>query len=233
MSRILFVTVLLAVASCVTAEENSRMITVNGTGSAPATPDRASLHMSIVARNKSLEAAQAEAAGVTAKVLAITDGLDIDRSRVDTTGASVRADYRYNRNTEDQEFRGYIATRQITVEFRDLDKLAPVIEGAVGAGVNQVSPPQLYSTKQKEAYRQALENAAKDARANAQRLADSLDVDLGAAATVSTVPAGHPMPQARGGFANAMAMDSEAIESYSAGDQTVHANVTVVFAIED
>lgn len=232
MSRILFVAILLSVTACVTAEEPPKTITVSGSGSAPATPDRASLSMSIVARDKSLVTAQKQAADITAKVLAITDKLDIDRSRVDTTGASVRADYRYNRNTEDQEFRGYIATRQITVEFRDLEKLAPVIEGAVSSGVNQVSPPNLFSTKRKESYRQALENAAKDAEANAERLADALGVKLGSAMSVNTASAGSPGPMVRG-YANAMAMDSEAVDSYSAGDQTIRANVTVVFAIED
>lgn len=231
MSRILFVAILLSVSACVTAEESPKTISVTGSGSAPATPDRASLSMSIEVRDKSLEVAQKQAADVTARVLAITDGLKIDRSRVDTTGASVRADYRYNRNTEQQEFRGYIATRNITVEFRDLEKLAPVIEGAVSAGVNQVSPPQLFSTKQKESYRQALENAAKDAQANAQRLADSLDVSLGSAISISAAPSGFPPVQR--GYANAMAMESDTFETYSAGDQTVRANVNAVFEIED
>lgn len=230
MSRILFIAILLSVTACVAAEETPKRITVSGSGSAPATPDRASLSMSIEVRDKSLEVAQKQAADVTARVLAVTDGLKIDRSRVDTTGASVRADYRYNRNTEQQEFRGYIATRNITVEFRDLENLAPVIEGAVSAGVNQVSPPRLFSTKEKEAYRQALENAAKDARANAQRLADSLDVSLGSAISVSGSPGG--FPPAQRGFANAMAMESDALATYSAGDQTIRANVTVIFEID-
>ena len=233
MSRILFIAVLLSVSACVTAEEPPKTITVSGTGSAPATPDRASLSMSIVAHNKSLQAAQNEAADVTAKVLAITDKLDIDRSRVDTTGASVRADYRYNRIKEEQEFRGYIATRQITIEFRDLEKLAPVIEGAVTAGVNQVSEPTLFSTKRKEVYRQALENAARDAEANAQRLADSLDVSLGSAISVNSGSAGFPQNYQQRGFANAMAAESDALQTYNAGDQTVQANVTVVFEIDD
>ena len=86
MSRILFVAILLSVTGCVTAEETPKTISVTGSGSAPATPDRASLSMSIEVRDKSLEVAQKQAADVTARVLAITDGLKIDRSRVDTTG---------------------------------------------------------------------------------------------------------------------------------------------------
>lgn len=233
MSRILFVAILLSVTACVTAEESPKTIAVSGSGSAPATPDRASLHMSIVARDKSLTSAQAEAADVANKVLALTDGLDIDRSAVDTTGASVRADYQYNRNNGEQEFRGYIAQRQIVVEFRDLDKLAAVVEGAVAAGVNQVSPPNLYSSKQKEVYRQALANAAKDAEANAQRLAKTLDIKLGSAISVSTVSAGYPSPRPQEMMVSAMRAGGDAVESYSAGDQKVHATVTVVFEIAD
>lgn len=228
MNRTGFVAVLIALAACVNAEEAVKTITVSGTGSAPATPDRASLVMSIVVRDKSLQTAQKEAASVAAKVLAITDGLDIDRSQVDTSGASIQADYHYN--TGNRVFQGYIASRQITVEFRDLDNLAEVIEGGVAAGVNQVSPPNLFSTRQKEAYREALDNAAQDARANAERLADSLDVKLGSAITVTTAQSGYPIPHQRAGFNMAMAEDVGA--SYNAGDQVVQATVTVVFAID-
>ena len=60
---------------------------------------------------------------------------------------------------EEQELRGYIAERQLTIEIDDLDKLGALVEGAVAAGVNQVSPPQLDSSKRKETYRQALRAA--------------------------------------------------------------------------
>ena len=232
MSRLLLVAILLSATACVAAEEAPGTITVTGSGSAPATPDRASLSMSIVARNPSLAAAQAEAAEVANGVLSLTDRLDIDRNRIDTTGASVRADYQYDRSSGEQEFKGYIAQRQIVIEFRDLEKLAPVIEGAVAAGVNQVSPPMLYSSKQKEVYREALENAGKDAEANAQRLADSLGVELGSAISISTVSAGYPPPHTQEIMVSAMRAGGDAVESYSAGDQMVHATVTVVFEID-
>ena len=131
------------------AEEQTRTITVNGTGTADVKPDRVTLRMSIVAREATLAAAQKAAADVTTKVLKMTDRMDIDRDQVDTTGASVRPDYRWNRDTEEQELRGYIAERQISVVIKDLEMLGAVVEGAVGAGVNQVSPPHLDSSKRK------------------------------------------------------------------------------------
>ena len=91
MLRSVLVILLLGLGASAVADEQARTITVSGTGSASVAPDRATLHMSIVARQPTVAAAQKAAAAVTNKVLKMTDRLDIDRDQVDTTGASVRA----------------------------------------------------------------------------------------------------------------------------------------------
>lgn len=228
-------TVLLAfilMSACVVADDSVRTISVTGNGSASVEPDRAMVSMSIVARDRSLATAQKQAADVTAKVLALCDDLDIKRERVDTTGSSVRPDYRWNREREEQELRGYIAERRLRVDVRDLDILGQVVEGAVAAGVNQVSPPVLDTGKRRDMYRDALENAADDARANARRLAKTLDAKVGAVLQISdgsVAPA--PRPQLR--MAASMASDAESSETYNAADLSVRAMVQVVFALED
>ena len=126
---------------------------------------------------------------------------------------------------------GYVASRNIMIDVRDLDKLAPIVEGAVDAGVNQVSPPQLYSSKRRTAYREALDKAAADARANAEQLAKSLDVELGDAISISSLPMATPVPQPY--MARAMAADAGAEATYNAGDQSIDATVTVIFEIDD
>jgi uncharacterized protein YggE len=157
--------------------------------------------------------------------------MDIDRDQVDTTGASVRPDYRWNREKEEQELRGYIAERRIAIEIDDLDKLGAAVEGAVGAGVNQVSPPRLDSSKRKQTYRQALRAAAEDARANALQLATALGARLGSVITINsgTSEPRPPVPYAAG--VRAMAAESDAVESYNAADLSFDATVTVVFQL--
>jgi len=180
-----------------------------------------------------LAAAQKTAANVTNRVLKMTDRMDIDRDQVDTTGASVRPDYRWNREKEEQELRGYIAERQISVEIKDLEKLGAVIEGAVGTGVNQVSPPQLDSSKRKATYRKALRAAAEDAKLNASQLADSLGAKLG---NVISVNSGSNAPRPPVPYAanmRAMAAESDAAESYNAADLSFNATVTVVFELTE
>ncbi|MGB5740786.1 MAG: SIMPL domain-containing protein [Woeseia sp.] len=215
------------------ADEYARTITVNGTGSAEVAPDHATLQVSIVARDATVEAAQKTAADVTNKVLKMTDSLRIKRDKVDTTGASVRADYRWNPKTEEQELRGYIAERQIAIEIDDLEKLGAAIEGAVSAGVNQVSPPQLESSKRKEAYRQALRAAAEDARANAAELAEALGASLGEVITINSGSDSPRPPMPYAANMRAMAADSGAAESYNAADLSFEATVTVVFELTE
>lgn len=223
---------LLGMGACAMAEDEMRTVTVTGVGAASVEPDRAIVRMSIVAREKTLNAAQQRSADVSAAVLALLDGLDIDRERVDTTGASVSPDYRWDREREEQVLRGYIAQRQLIVDVRDLEKLGVVVEGAVKAGVNQVTPPRLDSGDRREAYRDALEMAATDARANAERLANSLGARLGDVIQISDgsyTPA--PMPQLR--MAPAMAMEADAGQTYNAADLQFNATITVVFALTD
>lgn len=233
MTKSLWAILLLALSVSVMAEEQTRTVTVNGNGFAEVEPDRATLRMSIIVREPTLAAAQKEAAAVTNKVLEMTDRMDVDRDRVDTTGASVRPDYRWNRETQEQELRGYIADRQIVVEIEDLEKLGSVIEGAVNAGVNQVSPPQLDSSRRKEAYRDALRAAAEDARLNAADLAVSLGARLGQVLSINSgvVAPRPPVPyQAR---AQAMAAESDSAQSYNPADLKFNATVTVVFELTD
>ncbi|MGB5166293.1 MAG: SIMPL domain-containing protein [Woeseiaceae bacterium] len=233
MLRSLLVFLLVITATQVMADEQLRTITVNGSGYAEVEPDRASVRMSIVAREKTLDAAQKQAADVSAKVLQMTERLGLKRDKVDTTGASVRPDYRWNRDKEEQELRGYIAERQIHIEIDELEKLGALIEGAVSAGVNQVSPPQLDSSKRKGAYREALRMAAEDARANAAELAKTLDATLGPVLSVNSGSNAPRPPTPYAGRMQAMAADSGAAESYNAADLSFSATVTVVFELAD
>lgn len=233
MLRVVFAVLVFAIGTNVVAEEQVRTVTVSGTGTAEIKPDRATLRMSIVASRVKVAAAQEVAADVTSEVLKMTDRMGIDRDQVDTTGASVRPDYRWSREKQEQEFHGYVAERQISVVIKDLEKLGAVVEGAVGAGVNQVSPPHLDSSERKEVYRKALSAAADDAKANATRLANALGAKLG---KVVSITSGSNTPRPRVPYAaNVMAMDAESAagESYSAADLSFTATVTVVFELSD
>jgi uncharacterized protein YggE len=234
MSRNQIVSVLLTamLATNVAWADSERSVTVNGSGSVNVKPDIARIQMAVTERNPSLEIAQETVANVTVKVLKLLDELEIDRKLVNTIGTTVRPDYRWNREKEQQELVGYVAERNIQLELSDLDKLGDLIEGAVQAGVNQVSPPVLDYRDRGNAYRQALTRAAEDARNNAATIARALDTKLGDVVELSTVanaPGPQPLQRMQ---AEAMAADSDA-QTYNVGNIRLEASVTATFALLD
>ena len=233
MRKVLCIILLFFPATHAVADELARTITVNGTGTVSVLPDKATITMSIVAQDADLSKAQGRASKVTADVLEMTDRMDIPRDKVSTTGASVRPDYRWNRDTNEQELRGYIASRHITVEIDELDKLGEVVEGAVKAGVNQVTPPQLDTSKRKATYRLALQAAAEDARANAVQLAETLGANLGPVMSINAGSNVQQPPMPFRGANMAMAAESaDASQSYNPAELSVDATVTVVFELD-
>lgn len=221
---------LVLVSVTATADDNDvvRTISVSGFGSVETPPDRATLSLSIVARESTVAAAQKRAAEVTAEVLEMAGDMEIPDNRIDTMSASVRPDYRWNRETNTQELLGFIASREMRIELHDLDKVGAVIERAVEAGVNQVSPPQLSSSTARDAYRDALEKAAEDATQNARRLAEGLGLKLGKAIDVAAGTAPRP-PQPTRQLEEITVMAADAAETYNAGDLTVSARISIVF----
>ncbi|MBT8441091.1 MAG: SIMPL domain-containing protein [Gammaproteobacteria bacterium] len=235
--RFFWISISLFAAFAVTAQadEMARTVSVDGKGFVMIKPDMARLSLAVEERDPSLESAQEAVAETTAQVLDLLDDLDVEERYINSTGAMVHPDYRWNRQSEKQELIGYVVRRGIEVELRDLDQLGELIEGAVGAGVNQVSPPALDSTKRRAAYRQALAKAAADARKNAEALAEAMDVDVG---DVRHINAGRrmptPMPVARGMATLAMAEAGDGGQAtYNPGEMRLEANITAVFELDD
>lgn len=231
MSRLLSLFLIFMSTAALAAEDLPRTITVSGFGSVETPPDRATLMLSIMTRGQTVEALQQETADVVAKVLALAEEMDIPDSRVDTMSSTIHPNYRYDQQRMTQELDGYMASRQMRIVVHDLEKVGELMERAVQTGVNQVMPPQLESSKSRDAYRDALERAVDDARLNAERLADSLGLELGDAIQITSTNS--YQPPVMFGRAQMMAMESSAAlavpATYNAGDMTVSATVNVIF----
>jgi hypothetical protein len=214
--------------------ERARGITVAGTGTVVGEPDKARVQLTVQKSNPLMERARADTIAVVERFLALTKKLGIDPKKVRTTSALVNPEYRWDKDTGQPVLTGYLVQRQLEVEVTDLDKLGPLIEGAVSSGVNNVSPPKLDSSKRRELNRQALSAAARDAEANARAVAETLGVRVGAlrefvAADAAPLPPPVPMPMARMEAA-AASMDSGG-SSYSPGSMEFEARVTATFDV--
>lgn len=223
---------LLAFSAAAAAEAPPRSVDVTGTGEVSAAPDLAYITVSVQARETELATARQRVNDTAARFLALMKKLRIPADKVQTTGSTINPEFRWDKPRETQVLTGYFAQRQLTVELDRLEILGEVIEGAVDAGVNQVSPPVLDSSRRRELYREALAAAAEDARRNAEVLASTLGARLGAVRTISTLGDYRPpIPLDGRAEMRAMAMDAAPAQTYQAGDIRFEARVSASFAL--
>lgn len=227
--RILAGAVGLLIASGALADDaRLRLITVGGEADVSAPPDRADVPLAVEASEKSLADAQRRATEGVERVLALCDQLGIARAQVRSAQAVVQPQYESGALSSRPRIVGYVASREMVVDLRDLSKLGALLEGAIDAGANRVTPPTFGSSRRDDLQRGALAKAAEDARANAQAIAKTLGVKLGPLHTLTANESGgEPVPMVYA--MRAKAADSSAAESYSPGEIKFHASVTASF----
>ncbi len=234
MTRQLVAALLLVFAALAGANalaDSEPTVSVSGDAELRLAPDMARINMAVSHTEQTVKAAQQSVAQVVNRFLELADDMDIDRKWITTTGASVRPNYKWDRDKEEQVFTGYTVERQIQLELRDLEQLGPLLEDVGRIGINRVSPPVLDSTTRRETHRKALALAFDDARANAEALADAADADLGDALSITTSSSRPPVQPVMRAAAMEMADDSGGA-SYNPGELTIRARVNVQFILD-
>lgn len=225
-------TLALALLPCAVLAESERPRTVNvaGSGEVAAEPDVAHVTLGVEARKPSMAEARADVARTVDRVLALTRDLRIDPKLVNATRVQVQPEYSWNEKDRKRVLLGYLVSRQVQVEVRDLEQLGPLIERAVDAGVNQVNDPVLDSSRRKSLEREAMAKAVEDARLNAETLARAAGAKLGPVRTLNGSASSPPVPVYRRGpmmMADAAAASPEA--TYEPGDMKFSATVNVEY----
>jgi len=234
--RLLLPALLLASLSSasVFAAEIVRSVSVSGQGKVVAEPDRATLVLGAETHRPQLDVARKEVGRIMESLLALTRELKLDQKLVRSTRLNVQPEFVWNEKTRRNDLSGYVVSRQLEVDLRDLDKLGILLERAVSAGANTVNEPQLDSSRRGELEREALAKAVEDARLNAAVLATSAGARLGAVKSLNA-SAGMVMPMVQRSFG----MKTAAMESadagaatYQAGQMTFNANVQAEFDLD-
>ena len=154
------------------AADATGAITVGGTGTVSAAPDRATLSFGVETRGSTARAALAANGGEMRRLLAALRAA----GATDLKTQSVTLD---PRSSEAGDAGGFTARNAVSVTLRDIARTGAVIDAAVAAGANQVSGPLLTHADAGELYRQALREAVADARRSAQALAEAANLALG------------------------------------------------------
>ena len=161
-----------------------RTMSVNGTGQVFLSPDIAYIYIGV----HSEEATAAEAVTAnnneTQKVIDALKKAGVEAKDIRTTNFSIWPNQQYSPDGQPTGTR-YVVDNSVFVTVRKLDELGDLLDSAVAAGANSINSIQFDVADKTEALKKAREEAVKDAKAQAQELADTAGLKLGEMQTIS------------------------------------------------
>lgn len=204
-------------------EEMTRTITVSGRGSERIPTSLTQVQLGVEAQGETAVEVQEEVAERSAAVVDLLRSRRV--SRLQTSGISLSPMYDYSQNR--QRLVGYTATNSVTFQIPTEDA-GTLLDDAVRAGASRIDSVSFVATDEAiaQARNVALQEAAKDAREQADVILSSLG--LTADEIVSIQVSGAPTPPIPVLY-RAQAMDAAAAapSPVIGGEQEVEASVTL------
>lgn len=226
-NRILW-TPLITMALLIPITSQAQLISVQGTGTVEIEAEFATLAASVIVDAQTAALAQTAADKKMAALLTAIAALPRDEQSIEAGQLRIQPQYRWNSATNQQEFQGYQATRELSFKLLELTMLGEALQTLSSTGASSVASPQFGSSQIKAAREQALKMAFAHAKADALVLAVAADITLGAPETISTGT--RPMPQLRAQTrGDVMAMEADRAPRYQPGQLHISATVSVTF----
>jgi uncharacterized protein len=208
--------------------EEEGWIQVSGTASVQVAPDRARVSFAMETRASAATAAAAANADAMDAVLRSLREAAFDGLVLRTFGYSLRPEYSNSNNQRVREIVAYTALNNVGATVEDVDAVGQIIDVAIGAGANRVANISFFASDTEAARTEALAQAVRNARAEAEIIAESLGYRLGAPLEING-GAQRPTPRSME-MADAVSFRAAATP-IEVGDQTVSASVSVRFAL--
>jgi uncharacterized protein YggE len=183
-----FVAVALATLPAQAAE---RLVTVTGEATVSVAPDSAVIRIGVTSGAKTArEASDANAKKMTAVLAAIKESGIAERD-VQTSRLSLQPQYDPGK-AGPARLLGFQVTNQVTVKIRDIDKLATILDHAIGAGANEMSGIEFVVSEQSKLLDQARDEAIADAQRKAKLYVQAAGGTLGKVVSITEEGAGTP-----------------------------------------
>lgn len=216
-------------AAPLAADDDSpaRTLSISGAGTVAAAPDLAQITVGVTTTAATARDALTANNGRTEGVFEFLRASGIGPGDMQSTDISVSPQFRPRRGNEpvEPEIIGYTVRNNVHITVRDLAGFGAVLDGVVSAGANMVQGIRFDVAERDALEKTAMANAVRDAVARARTIADAAGIELG---DVLTINAGGVGPAPRQFLARAEASSVPV----AAGELTVRAQVSVVFAIE-
>lgn len=229
-------TLLLAVScagSAPMADDEPKIPTLSVTGNATVEvpTETTEVRLACVAEGKTAEQAHEAAAKAAASVVKLLKKHDVEK--LETTG--LRLDPQYRWDNKKRTITGYVGRN--SVSFRvPTERSGEVIDAVVGAGATEVDGLRFIADDEalEQGRKQALEQASRDARSQADAVLAALG--LRATGVIKVHIGGTSMPSPRPMMMAARTAEADMAKSpIEGGDQEVRATVTleIAFASDD
>ena len=166
-----------ALSSTVHAAEDMPLITVSGEGIVEVSPDRATISVGVVSREKDPAKVQAENAKIASEIIKSATALGVEKKNIRTGNYSFRAIYHNDQNRH-RIFDGYEVNNTVTITVDDLNLVGKIIDAALSRGANSIESLQ-FGVRDKSALQaEALKIAVRDARSKAEVVAAGLGKNI-------------------------------------------------------
>ncbi len=203
-------------------------IEVSGTGAVEVRPDRARVGFAMETRAVTADAAADANAEAMTRVLEALRATGVAGLELSTHGYALRPEYEVEGNRRTQRIVAYTVINNVGATLSDVEAVGRVIDAGVRAGANRVTGISFHAADTEDARREALAEAVRTARGEAEVIAAALGHRLGAALEVR---GGAQRPGPILMQAEAMSFARAADTPVEVGDQTVTASVTIRFAL--
>lgn len=211
--------------------EQTRQITVTGTGQVDLSPDMATVRIGVTQQDEAAAEALQQTSDALAAMLERLAELGVAERDVQTSGLTLNPVWRDRPDSPGPQGQpepwGFEASNMVTVRLRDLDRLGAVLDALVSDGANRLDGVSFGLQEPEAAQDEARRLAVAEARRKAELYAEAAGVTLGQVVSISEAGANRPRPQM-------MEMASMRADSVpvAAGEVAIEAAVQLVFALE-
>lgn len=206
---------------------HSAELSVTSEGKVEAVPDTATITIGISAVNVSTVAdAQNRITEINNKIIESMKEIGIPAADIKTSNYSIYPTYA---NEPQQKVTGYSGNVSVIIKSKDTSKVADVVARATAAGANEVHGINFSIDDPDDLREQARDEAIKNAKEQAQRLAKQLGIRLGQVTNIVEAEQGGIVPYYQKAVALDSAMGGGEQAQIEPGSQTITTTVTLFF----
>lgn len=217
------------------------VITVSGKGEIIALPDIATFSFSVREEGATVKAAQALATKKINEALAYLKKEKVADRDIKTIGYNIYPRYEYDQSKVkgvypyppgERYLVAYEVSQTLSVKVRKIEEAGALLSGIGEIGVSEMSGLSFANDKEDELRKEARELAIKDARRDANMLADNLGVSIVRILNFSE-SGNYPGPifYAKAEIGGGRGGDAPPAPEVPAGENTITSNVTITFEI--